>query len=47
MNQAQFTGFMAAVCPSYVAERAAADHVSLEMAEQYPQHDLDRHAFNA
>jgi hypothetical protein len=26
MNQAQFTEFMAAVFPSYIAERAAADH---------------------
>jgi len=42
MNQAQFTGFMAAVCPSYVAERAAADHVSLEMAEQYARVQLAR-----
>ena len=35
MNQAQFIGFMEAIFPPYVAERAAADHVSLEVAEQY------------
>jgi ribosomal protein S18 acetylase RimI-like enzyme len=42
MNQAQFVGFMEAVFPSYVAERAAADHVSLEMAEQYARVQLAR-----
>jgi ribosomal protein S18 acetylase RimI-like enzyme len=42
MNQAQFTGFMAAVLPSYVAERAAADHVSLEMAERSARTQLAR-----
>ena len=35
MTHAQFIGFMEAIFPSYVAERAAADHVSLEMAERY------------
>jgi len=40
MNQVQFTGFMAAVFPSYVAERAAADHVSLVMAERYARAQL-------
>lgn len=42
MNQAQFVGFMEAVFPSYVAERAAADHVSREMAEQYARVQLAR-----
>lgn len=42
MNQAQFVGFMEAVFPSYVAERAAADHVSLEIAEQYARVQLAR-----
>jgi ribosomal protein S18 acetylase RimI-like enzyme len=42
MNQAQFVGFMEAVFPSYVAERAAADHVSLEMAGQYARVQLAR-----
>jgi ribosomal protein S18 acetylase RimI-like enzyme len=42
MNQAQFVGFMEAVFPSYVGERAAADHVSLEMAEQYARVQLAR-----
>ena len=42
MNQAQFVGFMETVFPSYVAERAAADHVSLEMAEQYVRVQLAR-----
>jgi ribosomal protein S18 acetylase RimI-like enzyme len=35
MTQAQLSRFMGAIFPSYVADRAAADHVSLEMAEQY------------
>jgi ribosomal protein S18 acetylase RimI-like enzyme len=42
MNEARFVGFMEAVFPSYVAERAAADHVSLEMAEQYARVQLAR-----
>jgi len=42
MNQAQFVGFMEAVFPSYVAERAAADHVSQEMAGQYARVQLAR-----
>jgi ribosomal protein S18 acetylase RimI-like enzyme len=42
MNQAQFVGFMEAVFPSFVAERAAADHVSLEMAGQYARVQLAR-----
>lgn len=42
MNQAQFTSFLAAIFPSYVAERAAADHVSLEVAEQYARGQLTR-----
>jgi ribosomal protein S18 acetylase RimI-like enzyme len=35
MTQAQYTDFMGAIFPVYVAERAAADHVSLLVAEQY------------
>ena len=42
MTQAQFLGFMEAIFPSYVAERAAVDHVSLEMAEQYARAQLAR-----
>ena len=42
MTEAQFIGFMEATFPSYVAERAAADHVSLEMAEQYARAQLAR-----
>ena len=42
MNQVQFIGFMETILPSYVAERATADHVSLEIAGQYARAQLAR-----
>jgi ribosomal protein S18 acetylase RimI-like enzyme len=41
MTQAQFSDFMEVILLPYVAERAAADHVSAEVAEQYAR---DQHA---
>ena len=41
MTQAEFSDFMEVILPPYVAERAAADHVSTEVAEQYAR---DQHA---
>jgi len=38
MTQAQYSDFMEAIVPPYVAERAAADHVSAEVAERYARH---------
>jgi len=35
MTQAQYSEFMETIVPPYVAERAAADHVSAEEAERY------------
>lgn len=35
MTQAHYADFMEAIFPAYVAERAAADHVSLPVAEYY------------
>jgi len=35
MTQAQYSGFMEAIAPPYVAERAAADHVSTQVAKRY------------
>src|SRR4030081_2940182 len=35
MTQAHYSAFMEDIVPPYVAERAAADHVSAEAAERY------------
>jgi len=35
MTQAQYSDFMEAIAPPYVAERAAADHVSTQVAKRY------------
>ena len=42
MTQAQFSDFMEAIGPPYVAERAAADHVSTEVAKRYAHHQHAR-----
>jgi acetyltransferase (GNAT) family protein len=42
MTQAQFSDFMEVILLPYVAERAAADHVSTEMAEQYARDQHER-----
>jgi len=41
MSQTQFSDFMEVILVPYVAERAAADHVSTEVAEHYAR---DQHA---
>ena len=41
MTKAQFSEFMEVILPPYVAERAAADHVSTDVAERYAR---DQHA---
>ena len=41
MTQAQFAEFMDVILPPYVAERAAADHVSMDVAKRYAR---DQHA---
>ncbi len=38
MTQIQFSDFMEVIGPPYVAERAAADHVSPEVAKRYARH---------
>src|SRR5258708_30380849 len=42
MTQAQYSDFMDAIVPPYVAERAAADHVSAEVAARYARHQHAR-----
>ena len=42
MTQAQYSDFMEAILPAYVAERAAADHVSAEVANRYARHQHAR-----
>ena len=42
MTQAQYSDFMEAIVPPYVAERATADHVSAEVAERYARHQHAR-----
>jgi ribosomal protein S18 acetylase RimI-like enzyme len=42
MTQAQYSDFIEAIIPPYVAERAAADHVSAEVAERYARHQHAR-----
>src|SRR5258705_3799919 len=42
MTQEQYSDFMEAILPAYVAERAAADHVSAEVAERYARHQHAR-----
>ena len=42
MTQAQYSDFMEAIIPPYVAERAAADHVSAEVANRYARHQHAR-----
>jgi ribosomal protein S18 acetylase RimI-like enzyme len=42
MTQAQYAEFIEAIGPPYVAERAAADHVSTEVAERYARQQHTR-----
>src|SRR5258708_17310918 len=42
MTQAQFSDYMEAIVPPYVAERVAADHVSAEVAKRYARHQHAR-----
>ena len=42
MTQAQYSDFMEAIIPPYVAERAAADHVSAKVANRYARHQHAR-----
>src|SRR4030081_3212006 len=42
MTQAHYSAFMEDIVPPYVAERAAADHVSAEVANRYARHQHAR-----